>query len=48
MYNAQLAYFVDCIRNKTAPKPGGTEGLINMKIVDAAYKSSEIRQVINL
>jgi predicted dehydrogenase len=40
MYVAQMAYFIDCIRRNKDPKPGANEGLINMKIVDAAYKSS--------
>jgi predicted dehydrogenase len=45
MYDAQLAYFVDCIREGRAPIPGGAEGLVNMQIVDAAYQSSRTGQV---
>ena len=40
MYDAQMAHFVACIRDGTTPNPGGTEGLVNMRIVDAAYASS--------
>ncbi len=40
MYDTQMAYFIDCIRNNRTPNPGGAEGLINMLIVDAAYQSS--------
>jgi predicted dehydrogenase len=48
VYDAQLAYFVDCIQEGRAPIPGGAEGLVNMKIVDAAYESSRSGQVVKL
>jgi predicted dehydrogenase len=48
MYDAQMAYFVDCIRNNKTPVPGGLEGLTNMKVVDAAYKSSKTGKVVKL
>lgn len=48
MYDTQLAYFAACIRDDTTPVPGGLEGWINMKIVDAAYKSSRLGKVVNL
>ncbi len=47
-YGTQLAYFVDCIRENRTPVPGGVEGMINMKIVDTAYKSSKIGQVVEI
>ena len=40
MYDAQMAYFIECIRTGKRPVPGGAEGLVNMKVVDAAYRSS--------
>lgn len=40
MYDAQLRTFIDCIASGATPVPGGREGWINMKIVDAAYESS--------
>ena len=46
MYDNQMAYFIDCIRENRTPNPGGAEGIINMKIVDAAYESSRTNQVI--
>ncbi|MEO8356680.1 MAG: Gfo/Idh/MocA family oxidoreductase, partial [Chloroflexota bacterium] len=46
IYNAQMAYFVDCICNNKTPVPGALEGLINMKVVDAAYKSSNTGKVV--
>jgi len=45
-YGVQLAYFLDCIRENRTPVPGGIEGLINMKVVDAAYESSRTGQVV--
>jgi predicted dehydrogenase len=48
MYDNQLAYFVQSIREDKTPVPGGLEGLINMKIVDAAYQSSRTGQVVNI
>jgi predicted dehydrogenase len=48
LYDAQLAYFVDCIRSGRTPIPGGAEGLINMQIVDAAYESARTGQVAAL
>lgn len=48
MYDAQMAYFVDCIKAGRTPIPGGAEGLINMKIVDAAYESARTGQVVKI
>jgi predicted dehydrogenase len=48
MYDAQMAYFLNCVRNRTTPVPGGLEGLTNMKIVDAAYKSSQTGKVVKI
>jgi predicted dehydrogenase len=45
MYDAQMAYFLKCIRTGAIPMPGGLEGLVNMKIVDAAYKSARYGRV---
>jgi predicted dehydrogenase len=46
MYEAQMAYFVQCIQKKQTPTPGAAEGWTNMKIVDAAYKSSRTGKVV--
>lgn len=48
MYDAQMKYFLDCIRRKKTPVPGGAEGLVNMKIVDAAYRSAKTGKVVNI
>ena len=48
LYDDQLKYFVECIEKKQTPVPGGLEGLINMKVVDAAYESSRTGQVVKI
>lgn len=48
LYNDQMSYFMDCIREHRPPNPGGLEGWINMKIVDAAYKSSMLGEIIKV
>lgn len=46
MYDNQLSYFIDCLRLDKTPNPGGAEGLVTMKVVDAAYQSAETGEVI--
>jgi predicted dehydrogenase len=46
MYDAQMTYFIDCIRKNKTPVPGAAEGLTNIKVVDAAYKSSKTGKVV--
>lgn len=48
MYDAQMTYFIECIREKKTPTPGALEGLINMKVVDAAYESSRTGRVVEI
>ena len=48
LYNAQLSYFFDCIRQQRRPVPGAAEGLCNMRIVDAAYESTRSSEVVHL
>ena len=48
LYDDQLNYFVECIEKDQTPVPGGLEGLINMKVVDAAYESSRIGNVVEI
>ena len=48
MYDNQMAAFVDCIHQGRTPNPGGAEGLINMKIVDAAYESARTGKVVEI
>jgi predicted dehydrogenase len=48
MYDAQMAYFIKCIREKITPVPGAAEGLANMKVVDAAYESSRTGKAVEI
>ncbi len=48
MYDAQMAHFIDCIRNDKMPNPGLNEGFVNMRIVDAALQSSRAGQAVHL
>ena len=48
MYDEQMAYFIKCIKTGQTPLPGGAEGLVNMKIVDAAYKSARTGRVTSV
>ncbi len=48
MYDAQMAYFLACIRENKTPVPGSAEGLVNMKVVEAAYKSSRTGKVVEI
>ncbi len=48
MYDRQMAYFLDCIRTGQTPIPGGMEGWINMKVVDAAYESSRSGKIVEV
>jgi len=46
MYDRQMAHFFECIQTNRTPIPGGAEGLVNMKIVDAAYESAKTGEVV--
>ena len=48
MYDAQMAYFIECIKSSKTPIPGGAEGLVNMKVVDAVYESARTGKVVEL
>jgi predicted dehydrogenase len=48
MYDAQMAYFLKCVRTGAIPVPGGVEGVVNMKIVDAAYESAKSSKVVEI
>jgi predicted dehydrogenase len=46
LYDDQMHYFIQCIRNQQTPSPGAIEGWINMKVIDAAYESANTGKVI--
>jgi predicted dehydrogenase len=47
-FAAELIYFSDCIRRNKEPEPSGVEGLIDVQIVQALYRSSVQRKPIRL
>ena len=48
MYRDQLAAFLGSIEDDSVPAPGACEGLVNMQIVDAAYRSSRSGEVTHI
>lgn len=48
MYDSQMAYFLNCIRENRVPIPGGAEGLVNMKVIEAAYQSNREGRVVEV
>jgi predicted dehydrogenase len=48
MYDAQMEYFLRCIKEDKTPIPGGAEGTANMKVVDAAYLSARKGELVKL
>ncbi|MCX6037012.1 MAG: Gfo/Idh/MocA family oxidoreductase [Chloroflexi bacterium] len=48
MYDAQMAHFIEAITGKAVPFLGGEDGLVNMKLVDAAYRSARTGKVVKI
>lgn len=48
LYDDQFRYFLACIERNQTPNPGGLEGLVNMKVVDAAYESARTGKVVEI
>jgi len=48
MYDAQMAHFINVITGKDVPYPSGEEGLVNMKVVDAAYRSARTGKEVKI
>jgi glucose-fructose oxidoreductase len=44
----QLLYFSDCIQKRREPEPSGEEGLQDVRIVEALYKSAETGKAVRL
>jgi glucose-fructose oxidoreductase len=47
-FAAELIYFSDCIRHNTEPEPSGREGLIDVQIIQALYRSAAQGKPIKL
>jgi predicted dehydrogenase len=48
LYDTQMQYFLNCLRENKTPNPGGLEGWTNMRVVDAAYESARTGQAISI
>jgi predicted dehydrogenase len=48
MYDTQMKYFLDCALKGKTPIPGGLEGWANIKVVEAAYESSQTGKVVEV
>jgi glucose-fructose oxidoreductase len=44
----ELLYFSDCILNNREPEPSGEEGLQDVRIVEALYKSAKTGRAVSL
>jgi glucose-fructose oxidoreductase len=44
----ELMYFSDCVREKRQPEPSGHEGLIDVAIVEALYRSAETLKPVEI
>jgi len=48
IYSRQMKHFIECLRNRTEPLSGMTQGQAVLRIVDAAYESARIEKVVKL
>ena len=47
-FGAQITYFSDCILKRRDPEPSGEEGLIDVQIVEALYRSARTGKPVRL
>ena len=47
-YASELEYFADCITRDSAPEPSGVEGLQDVRIVEAIYRSARDGRPVTL
>jgi predicted dehydrogenase len=47
-FAAELTYFSDCIRSGRDPEPSGEEGLADVRIIEALYRSAETGRPVRL
>ena len=47
-FGPELLYFSDCILEGKEPEPSGQEGMADVQIIDALYRSAENRSPVNL
>ncbi len=44
----ELEYFSDCILNNRTPEPSGNEGLADVRIIEALYRSAKRRRPVKI
>lgn len=47
-FGSEIAYFADCVLTGREPEPSGTEGLADVRIIQALYRSAEAGQPVKL
>jgi glucose-fructose oxidoreductase len=47
-FGPEIVYFSDCIRNGRDPEPSGAEGLADVRIIEALYRSARTGQPVRL
>jgi predicted dehydrogenase len=47
-FAAELIYFANCVRDGRDPEPNGVEGLADVQIIEALYRSSETGRPVDL
>jgi predicted dehydrogenase len=48
IYSRQMEHFIECLRSRTEPLSGMIQGQTVLRIVDAAYESARIGEVVKL
>jgi hypothetical protein len=44
----ELLYFSDCIINNREPEPSGSDGLADVRVIEALYRSAASRKPVKL
>lgn len=44
----ELLYFSDCVLNKKEPEPSGADGLADVRIIEALYRSAKIHKPVTI
>jgi predicted dehydrogenase len=47
-FAAELIHFSDCILKGCAPEPGGLEGLADVRVIEALYRSAEANRPVTI
>ena len=47
-YAAEIAAFIDCVEKRTTPSPSAEDGLIALKLADAALKAASEKRIVTV